>query len=391
MKKKKSNSIEEDILNNKTNPALEESIEIDVVKSKRGKGLFRKKFVNKFDDLKIKYKKDPKKFVVVATGLLLAFSTLVGSSYAYLTYVSKTANSTTISAGTLAMIIKNESNAITLNNALPQKDSDGLANSSEYTFSIENTGSIPAQFKVTLDNTCTQGKSYTVGGATVKADKCIPNEYIKVALKENGKDYKVLDYKTSNKDNSYVLDAGNLAAKSTNTYKLKVWLDYDTPNDYNSKGILNVVYSGNLGLSYEQGTNLDTSGANAPVPTSNMIPVYYDETAEVWKKADSTNQNFRYQWYNYDDKMWANSVTVSSTNRSTYINANPGTTIPMDDILTMQVWVPRYKYKVWNYNADGTVTSEPQEIEITFEEGTDTTGEITCTDSIGTDGDPSET
>ena len=23
----------------------------------------------------------------------------------------------------------------------------------------------------------------------------------------------------------------------------------------------------------------------------------------------------------------------------------------MDDILTMQVWIPRYKYKVWNYNS----------------------------------------
>ena len=148
MKKKNNNSIEEDILNNKNKPVEEENIEIDVVKSKTGNGFFRKKFVDKFDDLKIKYKKDPKKFVVVATGLLLAFSTLVGSSYAYLTYVSKTANSTTINAGTLAMVFKNESNSITLNNALPQKDSDGLANSSEYEFTIENTGSIPAQFKI---------------------------------------------------------------------------------------------------------------------------------------------------------------------------------------------------------------------------------------------------
>ncbi len=64
----------------------------------------------------------------------------------------------------------------------------------------------------------------------------------------------------------------------------------------------------------------------------------------------------------------------------------------MDDILTMQVWIPRYKYKVWNYNADGTKTSNEQQIEITFEDGTTTTGEITCQDAIsGTDGDPSET
>ena len=175
---------------------------------------------------------------------------------------------------------------------------------------------------------------------------------------------------------------------------MKIWLDYNTPNDYNSSGNKNVIYVGKLGLSYEQGTggNLDTSGANEPVLDNTMIPVYYDESTETWKKASKGNSNKKYQWYDYDNKMWANSVTVSSTNRSKYLSANPGTAIPMDDILTMQVWIPRYKYKVWNYNADGTVASSPQEIDITFENGTETTGEISCSDSIsGTNGAVSET
>ena len=138
--------------------------------------------------------------------------------------------------------------------------------------------------------------------------------------------------------------------------------------------------------------NLDTSGANEPELGEGMIPVYYDESTETWKKASSGNSNEKYRWYDYDNKMWANSVTVSSTNRSKYLSASVGTEIPMDDILTMQVWIPRYKYKVWNYNANGTTSSSPQEIEITFEEGTSKTGEITCTDSIsGTDGNLSET
>ena len=129
---------------------------------------------------------------------------------------------------------------------------------------------------------------------------------------------------------------------------------------------------------------------NEPVLDSSMIPVYYDETTEVWKKADSTNKSNN--WYDYCEKRWANSVTVSSTNRSKYQSASTGTEIPMDDILTMQVWIPRYKYKVWNYNADGTKTSNEQQIEITFENGTAKTGEISCQDAIsGTDGDPSET
>ena len=138
--------------------------------------------------------------------------------------------------------------------------------------------------------------------------------------------------------------------------------------------------------------NVDTSGANEPELDEGMIPVYYDENTETWKKADKKNSNEKYRWYNYDKKIWANSVTVSSTNRSKYLSASVGTEIPMDDILTMQVWIPRYKYKVWNYNADGTKTSNPQQIDITWENGTGTTGEITCQDSIsGTDGAASET
>ena len=129
---------------------------------------------------------------------------------------------------------------------------------------------------------------------------------------------------------------------------------------------------------------------NAPVLDDAMIPVYYDEDSETWKKADSANKGNN--WYDYCEKKWANSVTVSSTNRETYKNASVGTEISMDDILTMEVWIPRYKYKVWNYNAEGTTTSNEQEIKITFEKGTAKTGEITCEDSIsGTDGDPSET
>ena len=53
------------------------------------------------------------------------------------------------------------------------------------------------------------------------------------------------------------------------------------------------------------------SKPNAPALTSNMIPVYYDSTNKVWRKADSTNKDN--SWYDYDNKMWANAVTVSAT------------------------------------------------------------------------------
>ena len=387
-KKKKPKSIEEEILENRKNTKIKkEDNNIEVVKPNIIK---RKKFNKKFENLKIKYKKDPKKYIVLATSILLALSLLVGTSYAYLTYISKTENEVTIEAGTLSLTFENETNSITLENALPQQDEEALEQNEEYSFTIKNNGSLAASYKITLDNTCTLDKTYTINGASITPDKCTPDSHIKVGIKEENGDYEVLE-KTN--DNEYILAVGTLSSDETKSYTMKIWLDYDTPNEYNSQGTLNIIYSGKLGLEYEQRAgNLDITGANKPILANNMIAVYYDETAETWKKADANNNIEKYKWYDYNEKIWANSVTVTEGTRATYQNAEPGTEIPMDDILTMQVWIPRYKYKVWNYNSDGKQTSTPQTIDIVFEKKKQTTGEIECTDTIsGTAGAKSET
>ncbi len=116
--------------------------------------------------------------------------------------------------------------------------------------------------------------------------------------------------------------------------------------------------------------NIDTSGANSPVLASNMIPVYYDEINNVWKKADVNNKDSSYQWYSYNstgDKkgMWANAVTVKEANRQTYLNANVGTPISMDDITTMWVWIPRFN-AVTPSNYNGGTQASPGAIDVTF-------------------------
>ena len=179
---------------------------------------------------------------------------LIGSSYAYLTYISKTNNSVVIKAGTLALNFKNQSNSITLNNALPISDKEGLSNTNEYEFTVENTGTINANYKITLDNTCSLDKTFTVNGENIKPDKCIPNKYIKVALKEGNKSYEVLEYDKNNNED-YIIETNTINSSSSKTYKMKIWLDYDTPNTYNSKGNLNIMYSSKLNISYEQGND----------------------------------------------------------------------------------------------------------------------------------------
>ena len=50
---------------------------------------------------------------------------------------------------------------------------------------------------------------------------------------------------------------------------------------------------------------------NAPELYDNMIPIYYDEESSVWRKADSSNINK--QWYDYNNKKWANAVILRNS------------------------------------------------------------------------------
>ena len=116
----------------------------------------------------------------------------------------------------------------------------------------------------------------------------------------------------------------------------------------------------------------DPSGANRPVLAEGMIPITYDGTK--WVKADEYGAYNN--WYDYGNQKWANAVMVTTAKRETYMNTDVGTTIPENDILAYYVWIPRYKYKL--FNASYSSGTSAQVIDVTFENGTSTTGTVTC-------------
>ena len=89
-------------------------------------------------------------------------------------------------------------------------------------------------------------------------------------------------------------------------------------------------------------------------------------------------------WYDYDSSKWANAVLVSDINRSTYQNAKYGTEIAQSDILAYYVWIPRYKYKVWNISKQAGAESTyaypayTKGIDIKWENEKESTGRISC-------------
>ena len=102
---------------------------------------------------------------------------------------------------------------------------------------------------------------------------------------------------------------------------------------------------------------------NAPVLAEGMIPIKWD--GSKWVKADSINSND--DWYNYDEKKWANAVMVSSATRSSYMSNTTkpvGSEVLESDILAYYVWIPRYSYQLFNVNSE---SMNPIEIQVEFD------------------------
>ena len=327
-----------------------------------------------------------KQNIIMGISFVLLFVMVIGVSYAAYKFSAAGTKENVISTGTISMSYSQNS-FIDLKNTYPKTDTYAIAtkedkSSMEFSVSMETSGTKQINYVLALTE--------IQEGATLKSDK------VKIYLEKEGK---VVNNFETNKGktidsfknkyiegliDSYAIYQDILTpSNKTHHYILTSWIDesYILPiknetttskqtNEETYKFKVKVVGVDTPITIEEKSSSLDTSGANAPVLASNMIPVYYDEANNVWKKADKNNSQKEYRWYSYESSgeykgMWANAVTVKDTNRQTYLNANPGTTIPMDDINTMWVWIPRFN-AVTPSNYNGGTKANPGAIDVTF-------------------------
>ena len=107
----------------------------------------------------------------------------------------------------------------------------------------------------------------------------------------------------------------------------------------------------------------DNSGANRPELFENMVPIKYENNK--WIVADTSQK-----WYDYNNKEWANAVVLNKG-----VTKNIGNEVTEEEISLWYVWIPRYKYTIFNGNNEG-VTAKL--INITFEHGKSNTGTLQC-------------
>ena len=303
--------------------------------------------------------------------ITLILCLMVGVSYATYNLVLKGNKQHQVNIGSLTLKYE-ETNNINVTGDTLKTDEEGIASGNVF------------NFKVSVNNKTNKEINYIVY-LTMDIEYLNNIDKGKVYLNNKTKNIVygpsfITDLAKYKYENSYVLCTNTFTnATETHEYSLTSWISPKT-NIFESGTTHQTIIGGTVKFKVSVETvetaNLDTSGANAPILASNMIPVYYDETSDVWKKADLANTSIKEQWYSYEstgDKkgMWANAVTVTKTNRQTYLKAEPGTTISMDDITTMWVWIPRFK-AVTPSNYNGGKKENPNAIDVTFVKSNET-------------------
>ena len=297
--------------------------------------------------------------------ITLILCLMVGVSYATYNLVLKGNKQHQVNIGSLTLTYE-ETNNINVTGDTLKTDEEGIASGNVF------------NFKVSVNNTTNKEINYIVY-LTMDVEYLNNIDKGKVYLNNKTKNIVygpsfITDLAKYKYENSYVLCTNTFTnATETHEYSLTSWISPKT-NIFEAGGTHQTIIGGTVKFKVSvetvEITNLDTSGANKPVLASNMIPVYYDEANSVWKKADKNNSQKDYRWYSYSSTgeykgMWANAVTVKEANRQTYLNATPGTTISMDDIITMWVWIPRFN-AVTPSNYNGGTQAKPNAIDVTF-------------------------
>ena len=164
-----------------------------------------------------------KKILLIALGILLSLSFLVGVSYAYYMVTASQTNKNRLASSCISISLTNEKNDITLNNAYPITDSEGKK-LTPYQFTITNTCDIFISYNVNLE---------MLEGTDLSTD------YIKTMINSEAPAVlSILDSASTTIDKSTesrTLAQGSLGSGDSVDYALRLWMDENTPLNENTQ------------------------------------------------------------------------------------------------------------------------------------------------------------
>ena len=275
--------------------------------------------------------KNKKKKYVIILVLVLLIVLVIGLSYAWLMTTLQGKKEVSILVDTIDLELdESASNGIQLVNAIPTYDSDGKEGD-PYKFSLTNKIRIDLYYSLSLiDDEELINSCQTTDGS---ACELLDTKDIRYEVKVGDSTY------TGTLSDSPVVYHGIIDASEKVDCELRLWLNIEAGNDVMGKVFLGKLQVFATQQVAEDKFIQDNEEVNEPEMDSNMIAVRHD--GYNWIKTDTNNG-----WYNYGMGIWANAVTVKADKLSEYQSAGVGTVIPMDDIETMWVWIPRYSYTI---------------------------------------------
>ncbi|MBE6161793.1 MAG: hypothetical protein E7158_06210, partial [Firmicutes bacterium] len=297
-----------------------------------------------------------KKLKIIALSILLV--TLIGAAtYAYFELESEATNKTETKVQTSTFDIET---SLTNLDGINAKDIP-LINEEEI-----DTKAVTLDFDVkSLARTKLPGK-FNIYLKDVEITNNFISEYFKWQLVMDGNvigsgDFSDINTKgtpDSNKTNTnsksyfsnyYIKQGINFNGFNKSNLSLKIYL---LNAEVNQNSLLNGNLKAKVAVEAYQSDSLAYSeevlhGAD-PVLTDDLVPVLIESNGTV-KKADVNSE-----WYNYENKQWANAVILVSSPSQTY---EAGDTIAESDIESYFVWIPKYSYKLFHTNQDSTVIS----------------------------------
>ena len=229
----------------------------------------------------------------------------IGSTFAMFTVSSKSAEYNVVKSGTLNISFDaNSSSTIGLDGALPISDNDGL-NQEGNTFTITNTGSLTAEYTVSLQD----------DNDMITQDNCSDKQLDKGFIKYNidGTNIKLL----SDSIDSTII-SGSLKAGESKTFTLKLWIKEDATNE-----ALGKHYHGKIVVDANQeGMPIAAKGAAKDlIAKANAEDLDYNSATDAQKKEmwtfsqEATEQtealtDYRYigkdpnNYVKFNDELW---------------------------------------------------------------------------------------
>lgn len=155
-------------------------------------------------------------FFVICTIVMFIF--VAYAAFAFAGIGEKENKATT---GTLILTLdESATEGISLQSTIPLTDAEGLTTTA-YTFSIKNTGTLNANYQLSLLN---DDDRYTSDGCS---DNKMPWTLVKYAFTKNSGTETIALLNSDPK----VLDTGLLEPQATNSYTLQLWIDASATNE----------------------------------------------------------------------------------------------------------------------------------------------------------------